>query len=129
MSNQAEPIEVFVYDSINDNEGKIHHVIACGLGFKGLGVGVGISITNPTDVHNQELGKTIAKGRALKNPCLHTFIMPKYPLTKTVVLRTVGNVVADLKAHPDAFIGGFTKKVKKTKPVEVPLNGTIQVEN
>lgn len=128
MNNQFKPIEVYIHDSVNDKDGRIHRITACGLGFKGVGVGVGISITNPVDVHNQQLGQVIAKGRAFKSPCVSISIMPKYPLTKVAINKMVENVVADLKAHPDAFIGGFTKKFKKTKPVEVPLNGTIQVE-
>ena len=107
--------EIFVEDAIVDKEGLEHPIIACGLGVKGYGVSVGISITNPCDTHNVKLGETIAMGRAEKNPIVIVRTSVKYPITDAVVAKVVNNTIADVKAYPDAFIGGFTKKYKTKK--------------
>lgn len=108
--------EIFVQDAIVDKEGLEHPIIACGLGVKGYGVSVGISITNPCDTHNVKLGKTISMGRAERNPTVIVRVGTyKYPITDAVVTKVVNNTIADIKAYPDAFIGGFTKKYKTKK--------------
>lgn len=125
MSNQEKQIKVFSQDSVNDEQGLIHHVVACGVGIRGIGIGVGLSITNPSDVHKQELGKIIAEGRATKRGSAAMFVEPNYPLSKHTVQKFVQLVIDDFKAHPEAFIKGFEKKIKK-QPVAENVKLTIE---
>jgi len=105
--------EFYFQDKIVDKQQQEHTFIVCGVAVKGQGIGLGISITNPLDIHNPELGKTIAKGRALKKPIATYYVTPKYPLTDNVLKDLVMNAVDDVMSYPDAFIGGINKKKSK----------------
>lgn len=105
--------EFYFQDKVVDKQEQTHHFVVCGVAVKGQGIGIGLSVTNPKDVHNIELGYTIAKGRALKKPIATYYVTPKYPLTENVLKDLVMNAVDDIMSYPDAFIGGINKKKSK----------------
>lgn len=68
----------------------------------------GYSIKNPSDVHNIDLAKKIAKGRALSNKSAG-FIETDNPMLVNVdfIEQQLNKLIEDIKENPSKYIKGY----------------------
>jgi len=81
-------------------------------------INYGISICGPRDQFTKKLGRTIAKGRALKNPTIKQHLKKKLPYTKqgyNELKKSVNTVFSQVEKSIDAYQKLLTEQYKDHK--------------
>ena len=121
----------FHVDKFTDKNGNERHFVLCGLSQDKLiyieflnanddsahwpskVLKLGYAICNPNDKFDEELGMTIAEGRARKNKEYALFAMkPGYINTDTVA-ALLKREAEFFKKNPETYIKGYERMVKK----------------
>lgn len=80
---------------------------------------IGMSIRHPEDKYNEEFGKQVAVGKALKGKGKY-LLVTNTGLINTKMVRALLEQEADyFKRNPESYIAGYNKAAKKWKSSEV----------
>lgn len=108
-------IAEFNTGKFTDFEGKEHIVTVCAYTYDGLSnervLGIGYSITNPLDNYNEEVGKTIAKNRAMDGPAVMCY--KRGFLNSELVNSILKRETEYICNNPEKFIAGYAEARKK----------------
>lgn len=116
-------IAEFNTGKFTDFEGKEHIVTVCAYTYDGLSnervLGIGYSITNPLDNYNEEVGKTIAKNRAMDEPAVMCY--KRGFLNSELVNSILKRETEYICNNPEKFIAGYAEakeRYNKKKEIE-----------
>jgi len=71
-------------------------------------INIGMSVCVPWDEYNDELGRGIAHGKALKNPKIH--VSYSYDVDKYIIESILEGIEKSMRKKPGKYIAGYKKK-------------------
>jgi hypothetical protein len=99
---------LFKHDIFIDFAGKSRQFSVCAVDLDTNIIGLGISVQNPRDLPNIDLGKVVAKGKAQKRPAAIINIQG-LTINHHLVLSLIDAFIFEFKNHPENFIAGYSK--------------------
>ena len=71
-------------------------------------IDIGMSVCVPWDEYNDELGRGIAHGKALKNPKIH--VSYSHDVDKYIIESILEGIEKSMRKKPGKYIAGYKKK-------------------